>query len=145
MHIEVNVTKSLVRHLYGTNDNQQLRDDCEEVGVLRHAWMQVGQGDRIEIPSANWVLSTQDRKAMNKIFSTLRFPTGYGAKFRSSCSKDDAYPPHGLKLYDYHKLMQHLLPVALRACFQTPETRVLREAIYDLSNIFRYIYFFARL
>ncbi len=91
------------------------------------------------MPSAHWVLSTQDRKAMNKIFSTLRFPTGYAAKLRSSCSKDDAHAPHGLKLHDYHKLMHHLLPVALRACVRTPETKVLREAIYDLCAIFRYV------
>ena len=100
MHIEVNVTKTLVKHLYGTNDNPQLRDDCKEVGVLQHAWMQEGQGGRMEMPRANWVLSIRERKDMNEVFSTSQFPTGYAAKLRGSCSKDDSRQPYGLKSHD---------------------------------------------
>jgi hypothetical protein len=132
MHIEVNVVKSLVKHLYGANDNIALREDCEEARMHRHAWMREdGQH------AANWVIAPQTRKAMNEVFSTIRFPAGYGAKFRGSCSRNDAGAPNGLKSHDWHKMMEHLLPVVLRACVHTPETKLLRETIYDLSTLFR--------
>jgi hypothetical protein len=34
MHIEVNMGKNLVRHLYGIRNTKAVRDDVEEVGVL---------------------------------------------------------------------------------------------------------------
>jgi hypothetical protein len=34
MHIEVNVGKNLVRHLYGIQNTEAVREDAEEVGVL---------------------------------------------------------------------------------------------------------------
>ncbi len=139
MHIEVNVTKTLMKHLYGANDNQALRDDCQEVGVLSDSWMRSGEGGRMEMPSASWVLMPHERKAMNAMMVSTRFPTGYGAKLRASCSGViDAHQPIGLKSHDWHKLMHHMLPIALRACVHRQETRPLRRVIYDLSAIFRF-------
>ena len=33
MHIEVNVTKSLFKHIYGVNDVKEVREDCEKAHV----------------------------------------------------------------------------------------------------------------
>ena len=76
---------------------------------------------------------------MNEIFSTSRFPTSYARSLHASCLKDNAHQPHGLKSYDWHKLMHHLLPLALQACVCSPKTRLLCQTIYDLSNIFWYV------
>lgn len=138
MHIEVNVCKSLIKHMYGENDGEPLRKDCKEARMHRRAWIKRGVDGSKIMPNARWILPRAIRKKMNECISSMRFPTGYGAKLRGSCTKNDASPPHGLKSHDYHKLMEHILPAAMRSCVTGTETKLLRETIYELSAIFRY-------
>lgn len=135
MHIEVNVTKTLLKHIHGTNDGATLCNDCKVVGVHRSSWVDDnGQFDR---DSASWILPRIILKDLNKIFSTIRFPSHYGASFRGSCRENDFHIPHGLKSHDYHKMMQHILPVAIRCVSSGPDFKKLRGCIYDLSTLFR--------
>src|SRR5450759_5112868 len=85
---------------------------------------------------APWVLPRQVRKEMNHLLLTVKFPTGYGAKLKSSCQGGTADEPTGLKSHDYHKLMQHLLPLALHSCVADIRPAVCK-VIYDLCDIFR--------
>lgn len=39
MHIEVNVAKNLVKHIYGKNDTRGVREDAEHVGVVKSCWI----------------------------------------------------------------------------------------------------------
>jgi hypothetical protein len=133
MHIEVNVGKNLVRHLYGIRNTKVVRDDAEEVGVLRHSWV----SEDGELPAARWVLPTRLLKRMNGMLGNMKYPSHYGATLRGSCSGDDATPPIGLKSHDYHKLMQHILPIALRSSDDNDDRRLLRATIYELCTIFR--------
>lgn len=151
MHIEVNVCKSLIKHLYGVNDCEALRKDLKVAKVHKNAWIKtrvLKEGDIVvrkwrETPPARWVLPSSTLKQMNMFMSSIRFPTGYGAKLRGSCTtvgRDGnltAKPPHGLKSHDYHKMMQHILPLAIRTCVEGPDTKDLRETIYELSSLFR--------
>jgi hypothetical protein len=140
MHIEVNVTKNLLKHIYGVNDGGLLRNDCKDVGVHRISWVdEHGLYDRDIAP---WIFSRPVLKEMNSIICATRFPTHYGASFRSSCKSNDFHAPHGLKSHDYHKMMQHVLPIAVRCSSFGPDSKLLRECIYELSTLFRYqIYF----
>jgi hypothetical protein len=144
MHIEVNITKSLLRNVYGTRDNLSVRRDCQKAGMHRRSWPKIGQDGkpkRVRREDTSWILDKEVRKAMNALFCSTRFPTKYGAKLRNCCNPRNAKePPHGLKSHDYHKIMQHVLPIALRACDQNARTKRLREAIYEMSAIFRYVY-----
>ena len=132
MHIEVNVGKNLVKHLYGVQDTKAIQEDAEEVGVLQHSWISADG----ELPEAQWVLPTRRLKQMNGELGNMKYPSHYGATLRGSCSSDNAKPPIGLKSHDYHKLMQHILPIALRSSDDDPSRRLLRATIYELSSIF---------
>jgi hypothetical protein len=47
--------------------------------------------------------------------------------------------PHMVSRHDYHKIMQHVLPIALRACDRNARIKALREVVYEMSTIFRYV------
>lgn len=125
--------KNLVRHLYGIRNTKAVRDDAQQVGVLRHSWVT----EDGELPAAHWILPTPILKQMNGMLGNMKYPSDYGATLRGSCSADDAAPPIGLKSHDYHKLMQHILPIALRSNDGSAERRLLRATIYELCAIFR--------
>ena len=143
MHIEVNITKSLLRNVYGSRDNLSVRRDCQVAGVHRRSWPKIGRDGKplkVRGEDTSWILDKRVRKAMNALFCSTRFPTGYGPKLRNFCNPTKASePPHGLKSHDYHKIMQHVLPIALRACDRNARTKALREAVYEMSTIFRYV------
>jgi hypothetical protein len=132
MHIEVNVCKNLMRHLYGIQNTKAIREDAEEAGVVQHSWID----EDGELPNAHWILPTRLLKRINGELGDIKYPSHYGATLRGSCSSDDSIPPVGLKSHDYHKLMQHILPIALLSSDDDPFQRLLRATIYELSFLF---------
>ncbi|KAL3696626.1 hypothetical protein R1sor_010702 [Riccia sorocarpa] len=86
MHIEANVTKSLIKRIFGEKDGKPARRACEEFGVHPEAWIQV----------------------------EIRFPTGFGSCLRKGFEKDGPKWPSTLKSHDYHILLQYVLPICLQ-------------------------------
>ncbi|KAL3696095.1 hypothetical protein R1sor_010171 [Riccia sorocarpa] len=58
MHIEANVTKSLIKRIFGEKDGKPTRRACEEFGVHPEAWIQVSDGGIESLPPAPWILTT---------------------------------------------------------------------------------------
>ena len=133
MHIENNVCVSLMGFLWGDSDTKNVREDCKENKVHIKYGM---KSEEEKLPPAPWVLPKEVLKEINHLLSTVRFPTSYGAKLKSSCQGGSAQLPTGLKLHDYYKLMQHLLPLALCSCAGKSRP-TLCKVIYGLSDIFR--------
>ncbi|KAL3689491.1 hypothetical protein R1sor_015800 [Riccia sorocarpa] len=104
MHIEANVTKSLIKQMFGEKDGRPARHACEEFGVHPEALIHVTDGGVETLPPAPWVLNTQQRKILRERISEIRFPTGFGSCLRKAFEKED-----------------------------------LREAIYDLSALMRWV------
>ncbi|KAL3690360.1 hypothetical protein R1sor_016669 [Riccia sorocarpa] len=94
MHIEANVVKSLIKHLFGEKDNVRARRGCEEFNMHTESWMQVSNDGTETMPHAPWVLRKEESKNLCQRISKIRFPTG---------------------------------------------TQELREAIYDLSRLMRWV------
>ncbi|KAL3679629.1 hypothetical protein R1sor_022585 [Riccia sorocarpa] len=135
MHIKANVTKSLIKRIFGEKDGQPARRACEEFGVHSEAWIHVTDGGVETLPPAPWVLNTQQRKILRERISEIRFPTGFGSCLRKAFEKEGAKWPASLKSHDYHILLQHVLPATLNGI----GTQDLREAIYDLSALMRWV------
>ncbi|KAL3694713.1 hypothetical protein R1sor_008364 [Riccia sorocarpa] len=74
MHIEANVTKSLIKRIFGKKDGKPARRACEEFGVHPEAWIQVSDGGIESLPPAPWILTTEERKICKKRISEIRFP-----------------------------------------------------------------------
>ncbi|KAL3687700.1 hypothetical protein R1sor_014009 [Riccia sorocarpa] len=128
MHIEANVTKSLIKRIFGEKDGKPARRACEEFGVHPEAWIQVSDGGIESLPPAPWILTTEERKICKKRISEIRFPTGIQT---SGFEKDGPKWPSALKSHDYHILLQYVIPI----CLQGLGTQDLRDAICDLSTI----------
>ncbi|KAL3702571.1 hypothetical protein R1sor_020593 [Riccia sorocarpa] len=133
MHIEANVTKSLIKRIFGEKDDKLARRACEEFGVHQEAWIQVSDGGIESLPPAPWILTTEERKICKKCISEIRFPTGFGSCLRKGFEKDGPKWPSALKSHDYHILLQYVLPI----CLQDLGTQDLRDAICDLSVLMR--------
>jgi hypothetical protein len=135
MHIEVNVAKAVFRHIYGELDNKKVRKDCKIAKVHKSAWLKKRNGE-VETPTAGWVLPERILKSMNQTFMNTRFPTYYGAKIKNSVKTVGSKRPTGLKSHDYHKMMQHMLPIALRSAGASAVKKDLCTAINEISAVF---------
>lgn len=138
MHIEGNVVKSLVMHMFG-QDSKALkwREMCIEQSVHVDLWYPVrnAQGQMV-MPPAPWVLSPAERREFRRRIATLRFPTNYGANLRMAFGDDEKGNwPAFLKTHDYHRLIHHIIPVAIIG-LGSPE---LRDAIWSLASLMRWV------
>ena len=71
-----------------------------------------------------------------KRIGSMRFPTGYGANLRKTFGGlDSPLWPSYLKTHDYHRLLQHIIPVAIIG-LGSPE---LRDAIWSLGRLLRWV------
>ncbi|CAM6092137.1 unnamed protein product [Calypogeia fissa] len=97
MHIEGNVGKSLIEHLYGEN-SKNWREACVELNMHPDLWSYKEASGQTVNPPAPWVLSKEERKEFRRWIGTLRFPTNYGANLRRAFEKDNW--PSYLKTHD---------------------------------------------
>ncbi|KAL3698760.1 hypothetical protein R1sor_012836 [Riccia sorocarpa] len=90
MHIEANVVKSLIKHLFGEKDNVRSRRACEEFNVHPDTWMQINEDGSETMSFAPWVLRKEERKVLCQRISKIRFPTVYDLSklMRWVCSKE---------------------------------------------------------
>ena len=137
MHIEVNVAKALFKHIYGELDNKKVQKDCKVAKVHKSAWLIERRNGEVETPIAGWVLPERILKSMNQTFMNTRFPTYYGAKIKNSVKTAGAKQPSGLKSHDYHKMMHHMLPIALRSAGASAIRKDLCTLINEISTVFR--------
>ncbi|CAM6082015.1 unnamed protein product [Calypogeia fissa] len=135
MHIEGNIGKSLIKHLYGEK-SKNWREACVELNMHPDLWSYKEAGGRTVNPSAPWVLSKEERKEFRRRIGTLRFPTNYGANLRRAFGENDLDNwPSYLKTHDWHRLLQHILPVAIIG-LSNPD---LRKAIWSLGKLLRWV------
>ena len=76
MHIEGNVGKALIKHLYGEKETN-FREACEEFERHPDVWVTIDPTTSIEIASsAPWTLTTRQRREFQNRIGEMRFPTG---------------------------------------------------------------------
>lgn len=129
MHIEANVSKNLLQTIMGMEgkDSRAVRLNCEAYNVQPAAWCIPGVP---ELPAAPWILSVPERRIFMRRLKAMTFPSRYGSGFAYSFNADW---PRGLKSHDYHCLIRHGFPVAIRGLL----TPLIRKAIYALCNVFK--------
>ncbi|KAL3689907.1 hypothetical protein R1sor_016216 [Riccia sorocarpa] len=74
MHIEANITKSLIKRIFIEKDGKPARRAGAEFGVHPEAWIHVSDGGIETLPPAPWILTTEERKICKKRISEIRFP-----------------------------------------------------------------------
>jgi len=70
--------------------------------------------DKYHLPVAPYNLSVDEKTSLPKVLKHLKVPNGYVSNiFRSITLKE--HKLFNLKSYDYHILIEHLLPIAFGA------------------------------
>lgn len=139
MHIEGNVAKSLVRHVYGEReksktDSWACRRACEEFRVHYYSWVQTRAGGVEYIEPAPWVLTQPERRLFKRRIAKMRMPTGYGANLRKAFTSGKTQDWAGyLKTHNYHKLLHDIFPIALDGL----GSEALRVAVNRLATLLR--------
>lgn len=136
MHMEGNIVRSLMRHMFGMAAGQW-RAACMEQGVHPDLWSYTNDAGRhVQGPDAPWILSAQDRKEFRARIAGMKFPTNYGANLHGAfADKDETKWPSFLKTHDYHRLIQHIIPIAIIGL----GSEELRDAVWSLGKLMRWI------
>jgi hypothetical protein len=141
MHIEKNVCSALfktITNAKGTKANSvEQRQEMEALGILQHLWVTKEDTERIGgtifgAECAPWVLDKKEFKIMIDLITSIRTPRGYGSSFQY---KFPEYKISGMKIHDYHNLLHHILPIAIRELL----TGEIRQIFYRLGGFFRWL------
>jgi hypothetical protein len=63
MHIERNVSKIILKYLFGDRDSIEVRKDLEEAGVMQHLWFRQQGGGSYTKLQASYVFIWNEAKA----------------------------------------------------------------------------------
>jgi hypothetical protein len=141
MHIEKNVCSALfktVTNAKGTKANSvEQRQEMEALGILQHLWITEEDTERTSgtvfgAERAPWVLDKKEFKIMIDLITSIRTPRGYGLSFQY---KFPEYKISGMKTHDYHNLLHHILPIAIRGLL----TGEIRQIFYHWGGFFRWL------
>lgn len=77
-------------------------------------WSYRGDDGHMVHPPSLWILSRDEKRELTQRLGSYRMPTRYGANLRQAFGQQnmDKWPGY-LKTHDYHRLLQHILPVAI--------------------------------
>nr|XP_016433291.1 PREDICTED: uncharacterized protein LOC107759794 [Nicotiana tabacum] len=137
MHIEKNVCENVIYTFLNdsekSKDNLKARNNFKEVGIRKELWADENGSYRLAL----FTLLNSKRSGFKKdIFlrtlKNVKMPDGYASNI-SRCVDLKQQKLKSMKSHDFHILMQHLLPIAIRSILPYKVTVVLIE----LSSFFR--------
>ncbi|XP_015955341.1 uncharacterized protein LOC107479750 [Arachis duranensis] len=113
MHIEKNVCNNIVFTILNekgkSKDHIKARRDLQSMGIKHDLWPR----EDGKYPSAIFTMMNPQKELFLRIIKNVVFPDGYSSNI-SRCVNLRQRKLSGLKSHDYHILMEHLLPIALR-------------------------------
>ncbi|KAL2633652.1 hypothetical protein R1flu_005131 [Riccia fluitans] len=94
MHQEGNVVLNLIQHIWGKVDSIKHRRACVEFGMHAHAWPYTASNGVEAIPTAEWVLSSHDKRLFRERIQQIKCPTGYASNFWIAFTHEDKGKPN---------------------------------------------------
>jgi len=135
MHIDKNVSESLINTFLGTTDkskdNLNSRLDLQALGI-RGDLHPIEVDDPLYLPPAPYTMSPDEKKLFCQILKGVKFPDGYASDIRHNIHVNEK-KVFGLKSHECHIILQHLLPLAVRKIF--PE--IVSAGVIRISNFFK--------
>jgi hypothetical protein len=134
MHCEKNIADSMLKTLYGEKNTIEARLDMKEAGIQKHLWPVLGEKPGTAIlPCSLYTLTRDEHEVFVEEIRTLQIPIQYVSQLKKLVHVNGSMK--GLKLHDYHVLMQQVLPL----CVRTVLAKEVRTAIIIFSRVFRRI------
>ena len=132
MHCEKNLSEFFLKTMLGEKDTLAVRADLQARGIRPHLHLRSlgANQERLSMPHASYVLSSEDKAKVLGVLKSLRTPSNYVSALHKKIVKGKF---SGLKSHDYHVLLQQILPL----CFRKISNRALTRTIVRLSRVFR--------
>ncbi|XP_057249371.1 uncharacterized protein LOC125495692 [Beta vulgaris subsp. vulgaris] len=117
MHIEKNVCETLLATLLDikgkSKDNLNARHDLKEMKIRKSQHAKERDDGSWEIPPAPYTLSLEEKKKLCTFLTSVKFPDGYASNIsRNSLLRERKLA--WFENHDFHVIMEHLLPLAIR-------------------------------
>ena len=133
MHVEKNVSASILGYLLGERDTVSVRKDMEAAGVNEelHLRPRPGRGNYLK-PHPPYSFKSEEQDAFLKQVKSVKVPSTYSAGMMRHVSQRKL---HGLKSHDHHVLLQDIIPATIRGLL----CRGARDAVIRLGHCFKKI------
>ena len=133
MHVEKNISASILGYILGDKDNVAVRKDMEDVGIRPslHLQRRSGGGNFIK-PHAPYALRPEETASFLRRVGGIKVPTGYSSSMLKHLSDRKL---HGLKSHDHHIILQDILPASIRGLLHLGA----RDAVIRLGHCFKMI------
>ncbi|WMV07966.1 hypothetical protein MTR67_001351 [Solanum verrucosum] len=113
-----------------TKDTINTRLDLKEMNI-RPELHPIQRGEKVEVPTAYYTLSPEDKHKLCLFLKNLKVPDGFSSNI-SRCVNLKDHKISRLKSHDCHVLLQHILPLAFRGML----SKEVCEPLIELSILF---------
>ena len=133
MHVEKNVSASLLGYILGEKDTVAVRKDMEQVNIKKglHLQQRGGRGNFVK-PDAPYSLRQGESIKFLQTIGAVLTPTGYSSNMGRRVGHKKL---QGLKSHDHHVLIQDILPACIRGYLHPGA----RDAVIRLGHCFKQI------
>ena len=133
MHVEKNVSASILGFILGDKDTVAVRKDLEDVGLRPELHVRPGQGGGSFVkPQAPYSLKPNEVSRFLGKLGSIKVPTGYSAGMTKHVNDRKL---QSLKSHDHHVILQDILPACVRGYLEPGA----RDAVIRLGNCFKKI------
>jgi len=106
MHIECNISKSLLKYLFGEWDTMEVRKDLEEVGMKWHLWLHWDLSNMNYVkPLALYVFTWNERQAFLAFVSSICAQIGYATTLKKHVGPNTLY---NMKSHNHHVMLENI-------------------------------------
>jgi hypothetical protein len=131
MHIEQNVCLSMLGYLLGEKDTIAMRKDMEEASSHHRLHLRrVGTSSVFFKPQAPYVLKDIEKFRFLENLASTKVPTSYSSSL-GKLRREGQWS--NLKSHDYHILLEHLIPAAIRSFLPLGP----RDAVIRMGHVFQ--------
>lgn len=133
MHVEKNISASILGFIMGDKDTIAVRKDMESEGINPSLHLRPRPGrDNYFKPHAPYVLNPAESAQFLRRVRSVKVPTGYSLNMMKHVSDRNL---QGLKSHDHHIILQDILPASIRGLLHPG----VRDAIIRLGNCLKKI------
>ncbi len=115
MNVERNISKNILKYLFGDNDIIEVCKNLEKAGVMQHLWLHQQGGESYKKPQAPYVFTQNEAKAFVDFVGEVQTPTGYASAFKKHVGNQRL---QHIKSHDHHVMVQQVMPTCIRNLLQ---------------------------
>lgn len=112
MHVEHNMSKSVLKYLFGEKDTLKVCKDLEQAKVMWHLWLhQQDESANYIKPLAPFVFTWNESKAFFNFVAQVHAPIGHVVAFKKHIGLRRLM---NMKSHDHHVMVQQIMSASIQ-------------------------------